>query len=82
MKTIAALIALLQTLPQKRTTMTIRVKIENKEGENGRTITVSTVERPRTYPHETVRDKSDVRPGASREFYVHTAQHLIVEELP
>jgi len=61
--------------------MTIRVTIKNEEVTGGRTIKVSTVNRRRTGSESEIYG-GDIAPGESREYYVHAAQHIIVEESP
>ena len=59
--------------------MTIRVTIKNEEATGGRTLRIIICHRPRG-ANETEQWGGDVPPQQSREFYVHAAQHLLVEE--
>lgn len=59
--------------------MTIRVVVKNEDAAGGRTLKVMICQRPRT-GSESEQWGGDIKPQESREFYVHAAQHLLVEE--
>jgi hypothetical protein len=59
--------------------MTIRVIVKNEEATGGRTLKVMICQRPRS-GSQAEQWGGDIGPQESREFHVHAAQHLIVEE--
>ncbi len=59
--------------------MTIRVTIKNEEATGGRSLRVLICERPRK-GSDTENFGGEIPPQQTREFYVHAAQHLVVEE--
>ena len=59
--------------------MTIRVVVKNEEAVGGRALKVMICQRPRA-DSQSEQWGGDIKPQESREFYVHAAQHLIVEE--
>lgn len=59
--------------------MTIRVTIKNEEMVGGRTVKVIVGRTPRG-KDRTEQWGGDIAPQGEREFHVHMAQHLIIEE--